>query len=151
MTIGKDDVYKIYKDLVIHSEVISWNRLASFLVISSILVLAWARLFTANNLCLWQKIVMTLISTFGIFAGFVWADLGERGRAYLDRYKDKAIAIETHCDKQDWWEKGIEITDRPFQINIKPKFYSSSRFLLVWVPMLFSSLHVFLVFVTWIS
>jgi hypothetical protein len=149
MTIGKGDIYKTYKDLVIHSETTSWNRFASFLVISSILVLAWARLFTADNIFLWHKIVMTGISAFGILGGFVWASLGARGREYLDQYKKKAIAIETNCDKQNWWEDGIEITDRPFQIDIKPKPYSSSRTLLILVPMLFSLLQALLLLATW--
>ena len=149
MTIGKGDIYKIYNDLVVHSETISWNRFANFLVISSILVLSWVTVFSKIDHSLWSKIVMSGISVFGILAGLVGADLGARGRTYLDQYKNKAIAIETHCDKQGWWEEGIEITDRPFQVNIAPKLWSSSQALLVWVPVLFSLLHVLLIVVTW--
>jgi hypothetical protein len=151
MVIGKDDVYKFYKDLVIHSETISWNRFANFLVISSILVLAWATIFVVKSPSLCHKAVMSLISGFGIYAGIVWADIGDRGRKYLDQYKDKAKSIETNSNKKDWWEGGIEKTDRPFQIDIDPKRWSSSRTLLFWVPLIFSGLHVILLLATWLK
>ena len=94
---------------------------------------------------------MTTIAAFGVFMGLVWADLGRRGRAYLDAYKRKAKAIESHHDKKDWWEDRIEITDRPFQIQQETWWWSSSKWLLVCVPSLFSLLHVLLIVATWVS
>ena len=149
MTIGKSDVYTIYKDLVIHSETISWNRFGNFLVISSILVLAWVTLFAIKDNLIWRAIVMTGISTIGVITGLIWADLGARGREYLDQYKAKAVEIETNHGKENWWDNGIEEKDRPYQIDIKPKWYSKSKTLLVWVPRLFSFLHVLLLLATW--
>lgn len=151
MTIDKSNVYTSYRDLVIHSENISWSRFGNFLIISSILVLAWATLYRANPRDLPLNIVMTAISVIGFLAGIVWSDLGHRGRSYLDQYKAKAKAIEEHPDKQDWWEQGIPITDRPFQIQLTPKFYSSSTILLIGTPLLFSLLHLFLLVVTWVK
>ncbi len=151
MTIDKSDVYTSYRDLVIHSENISWSRFGNFLVISSILVLAWATLYRVNPRDLPLNIVMTAISVIGFLAGIAWSDLGHRGRSYLDQYKAKANAIEEHPDKQDWWEQGIPITDRPFQIQLTPKFYSSSTILLIGTPLLFSLLHLFLLVVTWVK
>ena len=151
MTIDKSVVYTSYRDLVIHSENISWSRFGNFLIISSILVLAWATLYKVCPRDLPLNIVMTAIYAIGILAGVAWSDLGNRGRIYLDQYKAKAKAIEKHAYKQDWWKQGIPITDRPFQIQLKPKFYSSSTILLIMIPLLFSLLHLFLLVITWIK
>ena len=151
MTIDKSVVYTSYRDLVIHSENISWSRFGNFLIISSILVLAWATLYKVSPRELPLKIIMTAITGIGTLAGVAWSDLGNRGRSYLDQYKAKAKVIEDHADKQDWWEQGIPITDRPFQVQVTSKFYSSSTILLFGTPLLFSLLHLFLLVITWIN
>jgi len=155
MKIGYNDVYESYREFVVQSENISWSRFGNFLVINSILVLAWVMIFVEKNCSLKEiitsaKIVMTTISIFGALSGIAWSDLGQRSRSYLDRYRDKAKAIEEHYDKEDWWEVGIPITDRPFQIHLTPKWYSSSATLLTWMPLIFSVMHLILIAVTWL-
>lgn len=148
---GYKDVYDIYCRLVIHSESISWQRFHNFLVINSILILAWATLFkddaTPSKIA---KLVMTGIPFIGMLTTLAWAGLGDRGRKYLDAYKEKAKRIEQDCDKQKWWEDGIEITDRPFQIHIQPVSGTSSNFLLGKGPYFFTFLYVGLVIATWL-
>lgn len=148
MVIDKRDVYRGYLDLVIHSEKISWGRFGNFLVISSILILAWAKLFAEKD-DFAAQIVMSAICFFGILIGFAWSDLGNRSRSYLDKYKAKAKAIEEHHDKSRWWEPGIPITDRPFQIQASTSCWSSSTILLTVTPLLFSVLNLVMLWATW--
>ncbi len=150
MKIGHNEIYQAYRDLVVHSEDVSWSRFESLLIINSILIVAWATLFAKQPpLSVWTKVVMTAISLLGITVGWAWSDLGRRGRQYLDQYKAKAKAIEEHHDKKDWWEEGIPITDRPFQVTVVTRRLSSSAFLLIWLPLLFSLMNVILLIATW--
>lgn len=155
MKIGYNDVYESYRELVIQSENVSWHRFENFLLINSILVLAWATIFVEMNCSLKEiitsaKIVMTTISIFGAISGIAWSNLEQRSRSYLNQYRDKAKAIEEHYDKENWWEVGIPITDRPFQIHLTPKWYSSSTILLTRIPVIFSVIHLILIAVTWL-
>ena len=94
---------------------------------------------------------MTAITIPGILTGIAWADLGKRSRQYLDLYKAKLKAIEEHHDKKDWWEDGIPITDRPFQVEVATCRFSSSTFLLFWTPLLFSLMNLVLLLATWLG
>ena len=150
MKIGYSEVYESYRDMVIQSEKVSWNRLNSFLILNSILVLAWATLYTGipytgNDNTIWPKIVMTATSGLGFLTGILWCLLGYRGRKYLDSYKKRAKDIE-ECDKMaDWWEKDIPLTYRPFQIEPKIFRRFASKFLLRFIPLVFAAVHVVLV------
>ena len=149
MKIGYDHIYESYRELVIHSENISWSRFNNLLVINSILVVAWATLFE-HGTSIGAKVVMTFISFLGIFTGVAWAYLGKRSRQYLDRYKEKLQAIEEHHGKADWWEKDIPISDRPFLFEIKPDpSFSSSTSLLFRTPLYFALMNVVLLLATW--
>jgi len=68
-----------------------------------------------------------------------------------DLYKAKLEAIEEHHDKKDWWEDGIPITDRPFQVKVATCRFSSSTFLLFWTPLLFSLMNFVLLLATWLG
>ena len=151
MKIGYEHIYDSYRELVIHSEVISWGRFQNLLIINSILVVAWATLFHDNDAHSWGRLVMTAITIPGILTGIAWADLGKRSRQYLDLYKAKLKAIEEHHDKKDWWEDGIPITDRPFQVEVATCRFSSSTFLLFWTPLLFSLMNLVLLLATWLG
>jgi hypothetical protein len=149
MKIEYRDVYETYCKLLMHSEVITWQRFHFFLVINSVLLLAWVTLFRdARTLA--GTLVMTAIPTIGALAAIAWADLGDRGRKYLDAFKEKAKRIEQDCDKQGWWEDGIAISDRPYQIDLSPNWYSGSRFLLSKGPYVFLLLHAGLIAATWL-
>jgi hypothetical protein len=151
MQIGHETIYDSFRELVIHSENVSWNRFQNLLIINSVLVVAWATLFGSPSAALFSaKIAMSAISLFGMFIGVAWAFLGKRSRQYLDHYKDKLSAIENHHDKASWWDKDIPITDRPFQFQVAPNFFSSSKCLLFWTPLAFSLLNAILLFATWI-
>ena len=136
MKIDEKDMYTTFFQLVLHSESISWSRFNNLLIINSILILAWATIFASNSSSrLASKIVMVVICALGILSSVAWADLGKRGREYLDAYKNKAKSIETN--KKDWWEGCIDNDYKPFHIDKKPKWYSSSRFLVGYGPYFF--------------
>lgn len=149
MTIGYKDVYDTYCKLVIHAEVVSWQRFHVLLVFNSILVLSWVTMFKGGNqLGFAERLILGAISLVGIIAALAWEDLGDRGRKYLDEFKAKAKRIEQDHDKATWWEGGIEITDRPFQIDLGASWYSSSKFLLRFGPIVFLLLHAGLLLAT---
>lgn len=151
MKIGYEHIYDSYRELVIQSENISWGRFQNLLIINSILVVAWATRVGEKDAHSWVRLVMTAITIPGILTGFAWADLGKRSRQYLDLYKAKLKAIEEHHDKKDWWEDGIPITDRPFQVEVITCRFSSSTFLLFWTPLLFSVMNLVLLLATWLG
>lgn len=110
------DLYSVLTQLVIHAESISWNRLYNFLTCNSILVLAWATAYVSqapNPDC---KIVLVAFCILGAASGIVWAELGKRGRAYLDHYRDQAKDLEKQPNAfspdipKDFW---------PFQSDVK--------------------------------
>lgn len=151
MKIGYENIYESYRELIIHSENLSWSRFQNLLIINSILVVAWATLFTAisHDSNYSAQVSMSAISILGIITGVAWAYLGKRSRQYVERYKEKLRAIEEHHDKAGWWDNDIPITDRPFQIQIASNCFSSSTFLLFWTPLLFALMNFVLLFATW--
>jgi hypothetical protein len=149
--IGYEHLYRSYHELLLHSENVTWGRFQNLLIINSVLVVAWATLFQEKDAHLFAKIVMTCIAALGVLTGIAWADLGRRGRQYLESYKAKLKAIEEHHDKKDWWVEGTTITDRPYQIDVPTSRFSSSRTLLVWTPLLFAGVSVVLLIATWVS
>lgn len=151
MKIGYGHIYDSYRELVIHSENISWSRFQNLLIINSILVVAWATLFPEKDAHCWAQLVMSAITIPGILTGIAWASMGKRSRQYLDSYRKKLEEIEEHCDKQAWWEHDIPITDRPFQIKVATCHLSSSTFLLIWIPRLFAMMNFVLLLATWLD
>jgi hypothetical protein len=150
MLIGKSDVYQAYLELVIHSEKISWGRFGNYLVLNSILILAWAKLFESKT-NFSAQVVMSAICIFGIAFGIAWSDLGKRGRTYLDEYKKKVKAIEEKAGSENWFEDGIPISDRPFQIKVPVNYWSSSTQLLSHTPYFFSVLNAIMLLATWMT
>jgi len=101
MQIGHETIYDSYRELVIHSENVSWNRFQNLLIINSVLVVAWATLFSSSSAPLFSaKIAMSAISFFGMFIGVAWTFLDKRSRQYLDHYKEKLSALKSTTTRQ---------------------------------------------------
>jgi len=146
--INRRDVYDTYVRLIIQAESISWNRFNSFLILNSILILAWAGIFTSDSPSSTSaKFVMALICLLGGLSGIAWAILGRRGRKYLDKYKEQAKTIEEK--RPDWWEKCIEYDDKPIGISIPyTTKVGTSTWLLYRGPQLFTLMYIALLAVT---
>lgn len=143
------DLYAHLVQLVVHSESISWSRFANYLTCNSILLLAWATLFVSVTHGLATRLVMALLCIIGGLSGVAWADLGRRGRAYLDQYKDAAVKIEEKEAKA--WSEDIPLEYRLFQLQQTSLWYSRSRTLVIGVPYVFTVLYAILLVMSFIA
>ena len=145
MKITPSQIYQAFVQLVAHSESISWNRFNNFLIVNSVLVLAWATVFVSDRASsVPGKIVMIFICVFGVLTGISWAGLGRRGRWYVNEYKKRVERIEAETDQAEWWENGIPADLRPFQVDKGKGSYDTSSFLVGVGPYVFSAMYVVL-------
>ncbi len=79
-------IYSGLLSLVIHAEAVRWNRFNNFLMVNSILLLAWATIYTYKDISLMRSIVLMLISFIGLFSGLIWSGLGIRGSTFHYEY-----------------------------------------------------------------
>ena len=151
MKIGPKDVYRSYYELFIHAESMLWRRFASFIIISTLMLLAWAALFTAQGSSVWGKVTMCLLSTLGMLTGVAWSIIDRHGMACLNQYAEEARAIEGHPHEDDWWDEAVQLRDRPFQVRKRMNGGRAAALLLIWIPLLFSLLNLILLLATWLG
>ncbi|MBN2131384.1 MAG: hypothetical protein JW741_17920 [Sedimentisphaerales bacterium] len=138
MKMTPSQTYQTYIQLIIHAESISWTRFNNFLLVGSVLVLAWVALFVSDKSSLWAaKVAMLLISGVGVLSGIAWAGLGKRGRKYVDDYKKEAQRIEKD---NVWWEKRDQEIKRPMGLDQGKGTWETSTFLVTCGPALFATL-----------
>ena len=151
MKIGHSEVYQSYRDLLIHTETMVWRRFTTYLVFTSLLILAWTTLFTAPTSSAWGKLVMTALSVLGMLSGLAWAEVGRRGKASVKGCREEAKILELHPDDDEWWEEEIATRDRPFQAQIRVAAAPPLSGILVWVPLVSVLLHLLLLLATWLG
>lgn len=140
------DKYGAIVQLVIHAENISWNRFNNFLVAATVFVIAWATIYsTATDSCP-ARFIQAFICLLGFLGSIAWAFLESRSRDYVDMYFELGEEIEKGKDYSE-----IKLFQRPTDIRVKRFRYSSSRLLLVAVPILFSVLYFAMFVVTWLK
>jgi len=139
---------RIYSEIIaniIHAESITWERFYSFLMASSILVLAWAALYKPNS---GPSLILFTISVFGSLMSLSWAALGYRGRRYHQLY----VKLACRMEKPDRWPLGLEeyrMLTRSRRLRKElPFFFGGSRFLLVSIPLAFLILYLALAVVS---
>lgn len=137
------DIYGAVVQFVIHAENISWNRFNNFLLAASVLVIAWATLYSQASDSCGSRVIQSLICLLGILCGIAWAFLGARSRDYLDKYIDQGSEMEKGYDKS-----AIKLFPDPPGTRPNQFIYSSSRFLLTAVPIAFVVLYLAMLFVT---
>lgn len=140
------DKYGSIVQLVIHAENISWNRFNNFLIAASVLVIAWATIYSSGQDSCASRVIQSFICLLGFFCGFAWARLGCRSRDYLDMYFELGEEIEKGKDESE-----IKLFQRPTDIRPNRFIYSSSRFLLMAVPIAFALLYLAMFVVTWLK
>lgn len=132
------DLYSVLTHLVIHAESISWNRLYNFLTCNSILLLAWATVYASTSTNPDCRVVLTVFCILGAVSGIVWAELGRRGREYLDHYGNQAKKLEKQANAfspdvpEDLWL---------FQFVVEGPWYGKSRWILRLVPYMFTVIY----------
>jgi hypothetical protein len=93
-SLSKSDLYSASIQLIIHAENTTWTRSSNFLLANSILMLAWATIFS-SSLCDQRKAVfLFLLSSLGFVLSFVWAPFSYRSRRYLESFRKTGIALE---------------------------------------------------------
>jgi len=148
------EMYATLTQLVIHAESISWNRLYNFLVCNSILLLAWATI-CASKPNPAGKVAMLVLCFVGAISGIVWAELGRRGREYLDHYGNHAKKLEETINASEpglpkGLVKGSNPEEKvwPFEFSVKGPSYGKSRYILTWGPCVFMFLYAVLIVIT---
>lgn len=155
---SKKDYSKIIQ-LMMHSDVLNWQRLYYFLVFNSILLLAWVYLFCSNNE---RKLLLLVAFSFvSLIVSLLWAPSAMmRGIRFQDYYLTWLRYIEQHSSKQ---KTGIFTTQVDFSDGRKiyfpkgvvPEKYSTvqipyiaqilgARKMLVLIPLIFAGAHFFL-------
>ena len=98
------EIYSSLTPLIIHSADNLWNRLGTFLIANSFLILAWVALFTSNNIGLvpLKAITLASICIIGVIGCIAWSLLGYRGTEFLRKRIDVAAYIEEKiaCDNK---------------------------------------------------
>ena len=141
------DVYQILTSLVMHSEQVRWNRLNTFLVISSLSVAAWAGVLAATYPFPYNKLLLVALCILGVVLGALWTRLGWRSSEYLDDFHQKAFEIESQ------FPDGIP---RPFHLSENRRGtvrkgtekFTSSKWLVAAIPFSFSVFFLVLAFLS---
>jgi len=140
------DKYGAIVQLVMHAENISWNRFNNFLVAATVFVIAWATIYSTGPDSCPARFIQAFICLLGFLGGIAWAFLGWRSRDYLDMYFELGKKVEREDDESE-----IKLFQRPTDIQATHFRYSSSRFLLTVVPIVFAALYLAMFVVTWLK
>ena len=143
------ELYPSVIQLIIHAETISWNRFYNFLMFNTILILAWATVYSQEIRPAWGSAVLAIMCVLGGVSGLAWAGLGVRGRKFLNEYLLLAEHIE--ADAQCWSQdvqkyKPITLTRQ--WISTFPFGCAGSRFLLTGGSLAFTAFYGFLLYVS---
>jgi hypothetical protein len=121
-----------------------WERFASYLLVNSILLLAWATIYVTCTSML-TVIVLIILCIPGIVLGFVWSFLGKRTSDYVDKMHDEGLNLENSIP---------QLYSKPFaaieQIreDVRNKMkkhkmaFTSSKTIVTWVPVIFSFIYI---------
>jgi hypothetical protein len=97
----KRDLQRLWETAAMHAEDISWSRFYNFLMVNSILILAWATIYSASlplpaeKFTDQAKLVLVSICLLGIASGLVGSVFGFRGRRSQDRWLREGMAVDS--------------------------------------------------------
>ena len=86
--------YDSIVNFAIAAEQSRWERLGIYLLVNSILLLAWARIYVTSNSTL-TVVVLLAMCIPGAILGIAWAILGNRTSEYVDRMHTEGTKLET--------------------------------------------------------
>lgn len=142
-SITRSDVYQTLTSLVIHSEQVRWNRLNIFLIICSVFVAAWVGVLVGTDPFPDKKILLFVLCIPGSLLGLLWVRLGWRTSHYLDDFHNKAFEMENQFPEELLRPFHVSEERRENTREGKDKF-TSSRWLIAVIPVIFSLLFVIL-------
>lgn len=147
--ISKSKIYETFSNLVIHSENVRWNRFNNLLIINSVLILAWATIFSSTKCIPSKEAVLTIICFTGIVIGLLWAWLGKRSCRYLEAFHTEAEILE-RLEKNYKMPMPFEVSGRLREIarNSISKIATSTT-IVIYIPIFFSIIFIFLLIESW--
>ena len=132
-------IYNLLTSLVMHSEQVRWTRLNTFLVVASIFLAAWAGIFAGTDVFPYKQYLLFALCIPGIFLGILWAVLGWRSSQYMDDFHDSAHKMEEAFDEK--LPKPLHLSEeRRKGVRKNMTRYTSSRWLVTAVPLIFTAL-----------
>ena len=143
--IDNQSLYSAATNLAIYSEQSRWARLNSYLVVNSILLVAWATVFASQSGD-HRSSVLAVLCLPGIALGILWAFLGERSSQYLDILHSSIEKFEKSIPVEMSLRPFLEIAGLREKVRGGGKLtkLTSSRTIVIGVPIVFSLLYVFL-------
>ena len=136
-------LYPALVNLVIHGQENKLQTLNLYLLFNSIIIVAWATLFSATPLILTVKIACTLFCSLGILLAIIWMPLGWDYANASDHFSKSAECLENNLPE----------CIRTLQERAKQKEQKlpiGSRMLLFLVPIFFLLAYVVLLVLVWV-
>ena len=97
MSNGDDERRALYAATVehwTHSEQVRWALLYNCLMASTILLLAWAAIFSAASDGVATRLILALLACSGVVISFVWVALGRRASSFVTMYSKAGLDLE---------------------------------------------------------
>ena len=134
-------MYETFRALETYSDQSRWNRFNICLIVNSILLLSWARLFSIQPDR--PNLILIAICLIGIVMGPIWSSIGTRSSQYQDSMHKGALAIEK--TEEDFANNNIpkpysRIEDTREKVEKGEFTFSSSKNMLNYIPKAFSVL-----------
>lgn len=86
-------LYQVAAQHWAHAEQIRWTLLYNYLMASTLLLLAWATVFTCSQP--WRQPVLIALAGTGVAVSGVWVALGARASSFVTMYTDLGRSIES--------------------------------------------------------
>ena len=143
------NVYLALSSQIVNSHIILWSRFSSYIVFNSVILVAWAQMYSKENDPFPSDMILAALCLLGVMGGIIFAAMGYRGMRYIQKYEEQARKME--ADLSVWptgsenfklftvakdWPKGIAYKiGRPSQV-------------LCWGPVVFAIFFLVLLLVT---
>lgn len=145
---NKSQIYNLLTSHVNNSEQIRWMRFNTLLVVNSILILAWAAVFSIKPDFAYKPILLTVLCIPGFISGILWSFLGKRSSNYLDTFYKSAKGMEEEFPNEVCQPFHL-IDDKREQSKKGLRVLTTSEWIVTWIPIIFSTLFLYLIFISW--
>jgi hypothetical protein len=131
-------LYSVISNLETYSEQSRWNRLNTFLLFESIIILSWATLFSQDG-CK-PTFLLVMLSLLGTMLGPFWAVLGNRSSKYQTAMHKVAYELEDNPAIDGFVSKPYHVINSIRETGCKTWIHklTTSAMIMIWVPLLFS-------------
>jgi hypothetical protein len=147
MATERDVNYQVTSQHWAHAEQIRWTLLYNYLMASTILLLAWATIFTTSHQ--WRQFVLFLLSLSGVLISSIWIALGIRASRFVDMYAQLGRMYESPSQVTEGSLPGPFTSANDHRNSIRgPARWVSSHLVLKCVPGIFVVVYLLLIFIS---